>query len=72
VDAGEAVDDAYALLPVMGDVGGGRMEAWEALISSFGGGVVPMLANTNEAADGMEYRRWYRQRWPHDAHRVRP
>jgi len=26
----------------MGGDGGGRMEAWEALLSSFGGGVVPI------------------------------
>lgn len=62
MDAGEAVDDAYALLTIMDDVGGGRMEAWEALLSSFGGGVVPTNANKNEAANGMEYRRRYRQR----------
>ena len=31
-DAGEAVNNAYALLPIVGDVGGGRMEAREALV----------------------------------------
>ena len=71
MDAGEAVDDAFALLPIVGDVGGGTIEAWEALLSSFEGGVVPMMANKNEAADGMEHRRRYQQRWPYDAHRVR-
>ena len=57
MDAGEAVDDAYALLLFMGDVGGGWMEAWEALLSSFRGGVVPMMANKNKAADGIKNRR---------------
>ena len=28
---GEAVDDAYALLPITGDVGGGRMEAYRGV-----------------------------------------
>jgi hypothetical protein len=49
VDPGEAIDHAYTLLPIMVDVGGGRMEAGEALLSSFGGGVVLMLADKNRA-----------------------
>ena len=39
VDPGDAIDHAYTLLLIMVDVGGGRMEAGEALLSSFGGGV---------------------------------
>ena len=42
MDPGDAIDHAYTLLPIMVDVGGGRMEAGEALLPSFGGGVVPM------------------------------
>ena len=45
LDPGDAIDQAYTLLPIMVDVGGGRMEAGEALLSSFGGGVVLMLAD---------------------------
>jgi hypothetical protein len=72
VDPGDAIDHAYTLLPIMVDVGGGRMEAGEALLSSFGGGVVLMLADKNRATDGMVYHRRYRQRRLYNAHRVRP
>ena len=72
VDPGDAIDHAYTLLPTMVDVGGGRMEAGEALLSSFGGGVVLMLADNNRATDGMVYHRRYRQRRLYNAHRVRP
>ena len=34
VDQCHAIDHAYTLLPIMVDVGGGRMEAGEALLSS--------------------------------------
>ena len=38
MDPCHAIDHAYTLLPIMVDVGGGRMEAGEALLSLLGGG----------------------------------